>query len=268
MSTKSTIAYGQDFHFYTEVFDDDHAYLELKNGQFEASDRHVMVAIPVTIWETIRQHSMVDFSYADQTDEELRRHVEQEVQTRIEEFAHADERKQPIINLRGSLVYGPADAPKEAQIANGLDYFRKLRDRQRKIRRDIAHLRNMAVDEGIHADGGTQGLVTINPEILGGTPVFAGTSVPVSVLFENLADGMSLDAVLDAYPALPRDLAVKALRLSGQILVQPITQGEEAIGLLADGLRQAANRASKSIDEALKFIDQSNQRIQDKERNK
>lgn len=33
-------------------------------------------------------------------------------------------------------------------------------------------------------------IVTSDPEILGGTPVFTGTRVPVAVLFENLADGL------------------------------------------------------------------------------
>ena len=41
-------------------------------------------------------------------------------------------------------------------------------------------------------------LVISDPEILGGKPVFAGTRVPVAVLFENLADGLSLDEILES----------------------------------------------------------------------
>lgn len=41
-------------------------------------------------------------------------------------------------------------------------------------------------------------LVTNSREILSGTPVFAGTRVPVAVLFENLAGGLSLDEILDS----------------------------------------------------------------------
>ena len=52
-------------------------------------------------------------------------------------------------------------------------------------------------------------LVTSDPEILGGTPVFVGTRVPVAVLFENLADGLSLDEILDSYPTLKRDQAIE-----------------------------------------------------------
>jgi uncharacterized protein (DUF433 family) len=54
-------------------------------------------------------------------------------------------------------------------------------------------------------------IVSIDPEILGGTPVFCGTRVPIAVLFENLADGLTLDEILDSYPTLPRELALAAL---------------------------------------------------------
>jgi uncharacterized protein (DUF433 family) len=57
-----------------------------------------------------------------------------------------------------------------------------------------------------------------DPEIMGGRVVFRGTRIPVEVLFENLADGMSLEEVLDAYPTLDRNDAVTAIELAGQAL--------------------------------------------------
>nr|VFJ45302.1 MAG: Uncharacterized conserved protein, DUF433 family [Candidatus Kentron sp. FM]VFJ56951.1 MAG: Uncharacterized conserved protein, DUF433 family [Candidatus Kentron sp. FM]VFK05902.1 MAG: Uncharacterized conserved protein, DUF433 family [Candidatus Kentron sp. FM] len=54
-------------------------------------------------------------------------------------------------------------------------------------------------------------IVTVDPEILGGTPVFTGTRVPIAVLFENLADGLGLDEILDSYPTLKREQAIEAL---------------------------------------------------------
>ena len=57
----------------------------------------------------------------------------------------------------------------------------------------------------------TAKIASSDPEVLGGTPVFVGTRVPVAVLFENLADGMTLDEVLDAYPTLSREAALAAL---------------------------------------------------------
>jgi len=57
----------------------------------------------------------------------------------------------------------------------------------------------------------TTNIVSSDPEVMGGTPVFKGTRVPVAVLFENLADGMTLDEILDAYPTLTREAALVAL---------------------------------------------------------
>jgi uncharacterized protein (DUF433 family) len=47
--------------------------------------------------------------------------------------------------------------------------------------------------------------------VLGGRPVFRNARVPVEVLFENLADGLSLDEILDSYPTLDRDDVVAVL---------------------------------------------------------
>lgn len=52
-------------------------------------------------------------------------------------------------------------------------------------------------------------LVTIDPEILGGTPVFKNTRVPVRTLFEYLAANHSLDEFLEAFPSVSRDSATQ-----------------------------------------------------------
>ena len=64
-------------------------------------------------------------------------------------------------------------------------------------------------------------LVVADPDILGGTPVFAGTRVPLAVLFENLADGLSLDEILDSYPTLTREQAIEALHQAESLLELP-----------------------------------------------
>lgn len=64
-------------------------------------------------------------------------------------------------------------------------------------------------------------LVTTDPEILGGTTVFTGTRVPVGVLFENLADGLSLEEILESYPTLNREQAVEALQQAERLLELP-----------------------------------------------
>ena len=54
-------------------------------------------------------------------------------------------------------------------------------------------------------------LVQRSDEILGGTPVFAGTRVPVQTLFDYLEEGDSLDEFLDDFPAVSREHAIKVL---------------------------------------------------------
>ena len=53
-----------------------------------------------------------------------------------------------------------------------------------------------------------------DPEILGGTPVFVGTRVPVKSLFDHLKAGDSLDVFLDSFPSVSRVQAVAALELA------------------------------------------------------
>ena len=53
--------------------------------------------------------------------------------------------------------------------------------------------------------------VMVDPEVLGGRPVFAGTRVPVDALWNNLADGASLDEFLDWFPTVTREQAAAVL---------------------------------------------------------
>lgn len=48
-------------------------------------------------------------------------------------------------------------------------------------------------------------LVTVSPDIMSGTPVFAGTRVPVKTLLDYLRGGDSIDAFLDDFPTVDRD---------------------------------------------------------------
>ena len=54
-------------------------------------------------------------------------------------------------------------------------------------------------------------LITIDAEIHSGTPVFAGTRVPVKTLFDHLEAGDSLEVFLDDFPSVSRELAVAVL---------------------------------------------------------
>jgi uncharacterized protein (DUF433 family) len=52
-------------------------------------------------------------------------------------------------------------------------------------------------------------LVTVDPEILGGTPVFKGTRVPVKTLFAYLENTYSLDEFLACFPSVTREIACR-----------------------------------------------------------
>jgi len=54
-------------------------------------------------------------------------------------------------------------------------------------------------------------LITISPAIMGGTPVFVGTRVPVQTLFEHLEAGDTIDDFLDGFPTVTRDQVVAVL---------------------------------------------------------
>jgi uncharacterized protein (DUF433 family) len=72
-------------------------------------------------------------------------------------------------------------------------------------------------------------LFTSDPEIMGGRLIFRGTRIPVDILFDNLADGISLDEILDAYPGLSREIAVAAIELAGAAL-EEIGRPAKAVG--------------------------------------
>ena len=61
--------------------------------------------------------------------------------------------------------------------------------------------------------------VVPDPEILGGTPVFIGTRVPVRILFEHLEAGDSLDVFLEDFPSVSRELAIQVLEDAKAVLV-------------------------------------------------
>lgn len=65
----------------------------------------------------------------------------------------------------------------------------------------------------------TDALIDRNPEILGGTPVFAGTRVPVRVLLEHLEAGDRLDDFLDDFPSVSREHAMTVLECAVDELV-------------------------------------------------
>jgi uncharacterized protein (DUF433 family) len=62
-------------------------------------------------------------------------------------------------------------------------------------------------------------LVTVDPDIQSGAPVFAGTRVPVKNLFDYLEAGDSLEVFLDQFPSVTREMAVAILEQAQHALV-------------------------------------------------
>ena len=62
-------------------------------------------------------------------------------------------------------------------------------------------------------------LITSSPERLGGTPVFAGTRVPVQSLIDYLEAGHPLDHFLEEFPSVTREHAVAVLELAKHALI-------------------------------------------------
>ena len=58
-----------------------------------------------------------------------------------------------------------------------------------------------------------KGIVHSDPDVLGGTPVFVGTRVPVESLFDHLKAGDSIDVFLDGFPSVKREQVLKVLEL-------------------------------------------------------
>jgi uncharacterized protein (DUF433 family) len=64
-------------------------------------------------------------------------------------------------------------------------------------------------------------VIRSDPEILGGTPVFAGTRVPVRSLFDHLEAGDSIDDFLEGFPSVRREQVIAVLERSRQELLRP-----------------------------------------------
>ena len=66
---------------------------------------------------------------------------------------------------------------------------------------------------------GKHNLVEVDPEKLGGTPVFRGTRVPIQNLFDSLESGESVEQFLDQYPTVNRGQVLAILEESKERLL-------------------------------------------------
>jgi uncharacterized protein (DUF433 family) len=62
------------------------------------------------------------------------------------------------------------------------------------------------------------GAINIDPETMGGTPVFTGTRVPIQSLFDYIESGETLDEFLENFPSVKKDLAIQVLEMASKTL--------------------------------------------------
>jgi len=61
-------------------------------------------------------------------------------------------------------------------------------------------------------------LINIDPEVLGGQPVFTGTRVPVESFFDHLEAGITLDEFLDDFPSVSKEQAIAVLDIANKLI--------------------------------------------------
>ena len=151
MSTRSTIACGDDWHFYHEAWENDCAYLEFSGG-----DQRVCVRIPDYVWAVIREKWPIDLRFAGKSDEEVKVHITDVVSQRVKDWnnriqktmeddnlsrEHAEERH-AINGMCGCIQFGSMGDPEENQIKSGLEYYLQERDRQNEVYAKIKAAKN------------------------------------------------------------------------------------------------------------------------------
>ena len=97
-------------------------------------------------------------------------------------------------------------------------YFEKLENHEAAVALNYfaTHQRDGIIEA--QASLSTQAAVVhSDPEILGGTPVFVGTRVPVKTLYDYLEAGDSLDEFVNDFPSVTREKAVAALEMARQM---------------------------------------------------
>jgi protein-tyrosine-phosphatase len=134
MSTKITLFYDNNSHFYQESFDEENVHVDLSEGaincKFSLDLRRVMgLSKAVNYAEFVRQSQITDAQIAE--------HVTATVAARLQK-----NRNDFFAATFGILVYWDIDDPKEKQIETGIKYYSAIRDRIKKIVNELKSSRH------------------------------------------------------------------------------------------------------------------------------
>ena len=69
----------------------------------------------------------------------------------------------------------------------------------------------------------TQPVVSRNPDVMGGAPVFCGTRVPIQTLLDYLEAGESINEFLEGFPSVTRDQVIAFLEQAKDRLVESVS---------------------------------------------
>jgi uncharacterized protein (DUF433 family) len=86
----------------------------------------------------------------------------------------------------------------------------------------FATLLALIIAPEIHMTSLDNDVITKDPEVLGGVPVFRGTRVPFQSLLEYLEGGQTIDEFLDDFPTVSREAAVRALEHAKSLVVSQL----------------------------------------------
>lgn len=63
-------------------------------------------------------------------------------------------------------------------------------------------------------------IINVDPELMGGTPVFRGTRIPIQTLFDHLEEGDSIDIFFDDFPGVSRDQVLALLEMAKLSIIE------------------------------------------------
>ena len=66
-------------------------------------------------------------------------------------------------------------------------------------------------------------VISCSPDVMGGTPVFSGTRVPVQTLLDYLEAGESIDAFLEGFPSVSREQVITFLEQAKDRLIAAVS---------------------------------------------
>lgn len=133
MSSKYSVAQGDDFQLYSDVNDEGHVFLRVDNTFFEASPRGVTVRLPLHVWEYLRAFPGADLTAAHLSDEQIEQEAIDAVEARLARAAECPDEEGSLFGVGAKFIMGESDLPRERQIAKYVEHRRRQREHHRSV---------------------------------------------------------------------------------------------------------------------------------------